>query len=952
MTEKKERIYVIACGVLAIDIERVAKEMGLDVGTRFLEGGLHENPVELRTRLQAAIDEVSSSRRWDRIAIGYGICGRGTVDLRAGSIPLVIPRVHDCISLFLGGNGAYQKEFKRFPGTYYISAGWYEEKTEPLSQKRAYAWMGDRRVYYDELVKKYGEAHARETFDFLNSWKRNYQRAAFIDTGAGNRDAYAQYARDMADKYGWQYEKLQGKPALLKALLTTTRTTADILVVPPRQVTLFDPQQGGLKAGPILAHASLKNKSHKKIEVLKGPDSESEHWLQTGLGIDAGGTYTDAVLYDLLSGKVLCKNKALTTKWDFTVGIREALTGLDKAMLPRTELVSVSTTLATNAIVEGEGQKVGLLIMPPYGLFENADIPYEPKAVISGSLEITGTTISPVDEEQVRRVARSMVDHKGVEAFAVSGYAGSINPQHELQVKHILREETGCLVTCGHELSDLLNFRTRAQTAVLNARIVPRLERLITHLQEVLDDLDVSAPVMVVKGDGSLMSSAIAAERPVETILSGPAASVAGARFLTDQKNAIVVDMGGTTTDTAALDQGQVRVAEQGSHVGGSRTHVKALEIRTSGLGGDSLISYDSNEFTIGPRRVAPMAWLGMHSPGPEKALKYARKRAHIRTGSSKALQFFTLTGHSRHLEMTDGEAQIVNLIKQRPYSVDELVDRTGAVYEGALPLARLEENYIIQRCGLTPTDLLHATGQFDRWNRDTSRKVCHMFAKLCGLNMEEMVVLLLDRMVQRLALELMKKQLDTETHPDAMDGCQVCQVMIANLFNGGGKDYSVHFTLNRPVIGIGAPIAHFLPQAAKLLGTRAILPEHADVANAIGAITSHIAVRRKLKVKPGQEGGFLIEGLAGALHFATLQDAEAHAKNELGLMVRKIARAAGTSQATVEMHVEDRSAKTAHGDELFLERSIVAQLIGKPDIALGTLPGTRKNRAQSGASV
>jgi N-methylhydantoinase A/oxoprolinase/acetone carboxylase beta subunit len=789
---RKERIYVIACGVLTIDIKRIAGEMGLHLGTRFMEGGLHENP----------------------------------------------------------------------------------------------------------------------------------------------------------------YERLQGKPALLKALLSTRRTTADILVVPPGQVTLFDPRQGGLKAGPLLAHTAVKNKAHSKIEVLKGPRSESEHWLQTGLGIDAGGTYTDAVLYDLLSGEVLCKNKALTTKWDFTIGIREALTGLDEALLPRTGLVSVSTTLATNAVVEGEGQKVGLLIMPPYGLFENGDIPYEPKAVISGSLEISGTPITPVDEAQVRRVARSMVDHKGVEAFAVSGYAGSINPEHELQVKRILREETGYMVTCGHELSDLLNFRTRAQTAVLNARIVPRLERLITHLQEVLDGMEVSAPVMVVKGDGSLMSSSMAIERPVETILSGPAASVAGARFLTGQENAVVVDMGGTTTDTAALEHGKVRVAEQGSQVGGSRTHVKALEIRTSGLGGDSLISYAGNEFTIGPRRVAPMAWLGRRSPGPASALEYARQRSPIRTGSSKALQFFTLTGHSLHLEMTEGEARIVDLLKHRPYSMDELTDRTGAIYEGALPLARLEKNYIIQRCGLTPTDLLHVTGQFDRWDRGTSRKMCDMFAALCGMNMEEMVVLLLDKVVQRLALELIKKQLDAETQADDMDRCDVCRVMMANLFKGGAKDYSVHFTLNRPVIGVGAPIAHFLPQAAKLLGTKAILPEHADVANAIGAITSQIAVRRKLKIKPDQGGGFLIEGLAGALHFETLEEAEAHAKRELVLMVRKIARAAGTSQTTVEMQVEDQSAKTANGDELFLERSVVAQLIGKPDIAPTRPPGARRNRTQPGASA
>ena len=946
----KERIYVIACGVMSIDIGRVAREMDLEIGTTYLEGGLHDNPTKLRTQLQTAIDEVSASGRWDRIAVGYGICGRGSVGIKARQIPLAIPRVHDCISLFLGGNVDYQREFKRFPGTYYISAGWYEEKTEPLSQKRAYAWMGDRRVYFDELVKKYGEAHARETFDFLNSWKRNYQRAAFIDTGTGDSSVYARYAQDMAAKYGWQYEKLDGSPALLKALLTAIQTTVDILVVPPEQVTVFDPHDGGLKASPIMTDASANGRARNKVEVLHGPRSESEHWLRTGLGIDAGGTYTDAVIYDLVNGKVLCKNKALTTKWDFTIGIGEALAGLDKKLLQRTELASVSTTLATNAIVEGEGQKVGLLIMPPYGLFENSEIPYEPKTVIAGRMEISGIVISPLDEDEVRRAAREMVDHRGVEAFAVSGYAGFINPEHELQVKRILREETGCLVTCGHELSDLLNFITRAQTAVLNARIVPRLCLLITHLQQVLDQQGVSAPVMVVKGDGSLMSSAMAIERPVETILSGPAASVAGARFLTDQENAIVVDMGGTTTDTAVLDQGQVRVVESGSHVGGTRTHVKALEIRTSGLGGDSLIAYDGNEFTIGPRRVAPMAWLGQRDPGPERALEYMRQRLHM--GSSKAVQFFTLNGHSRQLELTEPEAEIVSLLEQRPHAIDELVDRTDTIYAGALPLARLEENYIIQRCGLTPTDLLHVTGQFDRWNREISRKMCNLFATLSGLNLEEMVVLLLDKVVQRLALELMKKQLSAETRADDMNVCGVCGAMIKNMFNVGGKDYSVRFTLHRPVIGIGAPINYFLPKATKLLGAKAILPEHADVANAIGAITSHIAVRRQLKIKPDQEGGFLIEGLAGARHFETLKEAETHAKQELGRIVRKIARAAGTSQSTVEIKVEDCSVRTAQGDELFLDRRVVAQLIGKPDIALGAVADSPEPAAQVGATA
>ena len=655
--------------------------------------------------------------------------------------------------------------------------------------------------------------------------------------------------------------------------------------------------------------------------------------LQIGLGIDAGGTYTDAVIYDFVTGKVLSKNKALTTKWDFTLGIKEVLDGLDKNLLARAELAAVSTTLATNAIVEGEGQHVGLLIMPPYGLFEDQDIPYEPKAVISGRLEISGEVTALVDEAEVRHVAHGMVKRNGVEAFAVSGFAGSINPEQELQVKRILRDETGLFVTCGHELSDLLNFATRAQTAVLNARIVPRFVKLLQDLQNVLAILDVRTPVMVVKGDGSLMSCEMAMERPVETILSGPAASVAGARLLTNRKNAIVVDMGGTTTDTAALADGRVQICESGSHVGGSRTHVKALDILSVGLGGDSLISYENGAFKIGPRRVAPMAWLGQQTPNPSEALEHLRQWVSIHTGSSRGIHIFTLTARRVDLDMTDAEREIVTLLKERPHALNELAERTGATYPGAVPVSRLERHFILQRCGLTPTDLLHATGRFTLWNADTSHKMCAIIAALAGLSPEQMVPMLLDQIVQQLVLELIKKHLDTDIRPGQMDRCEVCQMLMNNLLNGENKLYSVHFKLHRPIIGIGAPIKHFLPQAAKLLGTNAVLPEHLEVANAIGAITSHIAVQRQVKIRLDQRGGFRVEGLAGARHFESFNEAESYAKEELGKKVRKMGRIAGTSQTEVKIQAKDRTISTAQGKETFVERSIIAQLTGYPDL-------------------
>jgi len=928
--------YVIACAVLALDIKYAAEKLGLEIGVKFLEGGLHDRPDLLRKKLQGAIDELSASGRCDRIVVGYGVCGRGTVDIQARNIPLAIPKVHDCIALFLGGDAAYRDEFKKYPGTYYISAGWYEEKTEPLSQRKLSAYYGDEKLNYGELVDKYGEKAAKETFQFLSTWQKNYQRAAFIETGAKLSPKYEEYAREMAAEYKWKYEKITGHRILIEKLLTANETTDEILVVAPNHVIEFDALQSTLSANPIWAAGSGRA-DEPKIMILEDDDPVKESAnLKIGLGIDAGGTYTDTVIYDLSKGKTICKSKALTTKWDFTLGIGEAMAGLDQEKLGQVEMVSLSTTLATNAIVEGEGQKVGMVIMPPYGRFEPEDIPYEPKAVISGQLEITGKEISPVDENEVRGIVRRMVAKDEVKAFAVSGYAGAINPAHELKIKRIIREETGLFVTCGHELSDILNFKTRAHTAMLNARIIPKLAKLLLDLEKVLEKLGIFAPIVVVKGDGSLMSAEMAKERPVETILSGPAASVAGARHLTGLKSALVVDMGGTTTDTAALSDGMVSVCATGSKIGGHKTHVKALEIRTAGLGGDSLIQWDKGRFYIGPRRVAPIAWLGAAYPGADRALKFLDMHLDRHTVTTKDMQILAVTGSADGLALTSQEDKTLTLLKSRPFSIDELIKRTGVLFEKSLKLERLEDNFVIQRCGLTLTDLLHVADRFDRWSKESAESYCRMFSRLTKMDIGEMIDYLLDMGVERLTLELLKRQLDEETDPEALHTCAVCRTLVENLLAGGSDQYAVRIDLKRPVVGIGAPIHFFLPRAAEVLGAKAVLPQDADVANAIGAITSNVVVKRHLRIIPNQEGGFLIEGLAGARHFQKFNEADAFAREELARMVRNLAWAAGTSTRVVELETEDQIPTTANGKQIFMGRIIHAKLTGQPDIVTG----------------
>jgi N-methylhydantoinase A/oxoprolinase/acetone carboxylase beta subunit len=602
-------------------------------------------------------------------------------------------------------------------------------------------------------------------------------------------------------------------------------------------------------------------------------------------------------------------------------------------------MVSLSTTLATNAIVEGEGQKVGMIIMPPYGRFDAEDIPYEPKAAITGQLEISGTEITPLDEAQVKHIVRRMVKEDEVKAFAVSGYAGAINPAHELAVKRIIREETGLFVTCGHELSDTLNFQTRAHTAMLNARIIPKLTKLLLDLEKVLVTLGIAAPVVVVKGDGTLMDAELARERPVETILSGPAASVAGARHLTGLKNALVVDMGGTTTDTAALTDGAVSVCETGSKVGGHKTHVKALEIRTAGLGGDSLIQWEKGQFLIGPQRVAPIAWLGAEYAATDKAIDYLNRRKDRFNASTRGMQILALTGSRDRLNITPAEEKIIALLKDRPFSIQELCERSGVMLEWGLKIKRLEDNFIIQRCGLTLTDLLHVTGRFVQWDRRAAENFCRLFSLLTKMDILEMAEHLLNMGIERLTLELLKRQLDEETDPEDLDTSPICKTLVNNLLAGGNDQYAVRIELKRPVVGIGAPIHFFLPKAAQTLGAEAVLPEDADVANAIGAVTSDVVVKRQAVIVPGQGGGFMIRGLVGARQFGKFDEADAFVRRELIRMVRDQARAAGTSSRAVELKTDDQIPTTADGSPIFIARTIRAKLKGRPDLVINRIP-------------
>lgn len=308
------------------------------------------------------------------------------------------------------------------------------------------------------------------------------------------------------------------------------------------------------------------------------------------LGVDTGGTYTDAVLIRDES-EVIASAKSLTTRQDLAIGVGGAVravlehTGVEPAEI---SMAALSTTLATNALVEGQGGRVALIYigfsaqdLERHGLRDA--LKGDPALILAGGHTHAGSEAAPLDKEAL--ITFLETESAGISGFAVAGVFATRNPAHELEVARIIQERTDVPVTCSHQLSAKLNGPKRALTAVLNARLIGMIDRLINRAAETLVTLGIEAPMMVVRGDGALMSAEQARARPIETILSGPAASIVGARWMTGAEHALVSDIGGTTTDVALIERGLPKIDPDGAQVGGFRTMVEAVAMRTTGLG-------------------------------------------------------------------------------------------------------------------------------------------------------------------------------------------------------------------------------------------------------------------------------------------------------------------------------------------------------------------------------
>ncbi|NLG28486.1 MAG: hydantoinase/oxoprolinase family protein, partial [Chloroflexi bacterium] len=499
------------------------------------------------------------------------------------------------------------------------------------------------------------------------------------------------------------------------------------------------------------------------------------------LGIYTGGTYTDAVLVDHESGAILAGAKALTTHNHLQAGIAGAIERVLAAPAARhvrvedVRLVSVSTTLATNAIAEGRGAPICALLigyqdaLPDEESMQRPefDLPQARYAFVRGGHDPEGVEREPLDLYGLRAAILQHAPH--VAAFAISGYFGTRNPEHELEAKRMVAEMTGLPVTCGHELTHQLDAIRRAMTVNLNATLIPLLTDLIAAVEQTMAQHGICAPLMVVKGDGSLMESSLAKERPIETILSGPAASVVGAQHLAGGlQDMVVVDMGGTTTDIAVIQAGHPRLSPRGARVGRWHTMIEAIEAHTAGLGGDSRVWLDAeHSLQVGPTRVVPLSLLASERPETLDALRRQAERTKPAGSDGEFLLLRSDESESRwsETERPPFHAELMAALHRGPLAVDEVLRMMEHPFLYMRYLERLERLGVVMRAGFTPTDAAHVANQYREWSLEAAELGARLLGRRVGLQPEAFSTHVLELTSLRIAEEVVHKLWNDDRH-------------------------------------------------------------------------------------------------------------------------------------------------------------------------------------------
>ncbi|MEM8536287.1 MAG: hydantoinase/oxoprolinase family protein, partial [Pseudomonadota bacterium] len=531
----------------------------------------------------------------------------------------------------------------------------------------------------------------------------------------------------------------------------------------------------------------------------------------------------------------------------------------------------------------------------------------------------------------------------GITGFAVASSFATRNPGHEIAARDMIRARTGLPVSCSHDLSQALNGPKRALTAVLNARLIGMIDRLIRACQAHLDSTGIDARLMVVRGDGALISADVARDRPIETILSGPAASVAGAQWLTGATDALISDIGGTTTDVCLLQDGRPRIDPRGAQVGPFRTMVEAVAMRTTGLGGDSEVHVQpglDGGLRLGPRRAMPISLAAMQFPEVvHAALDHALGQE---IAARDAGTFIVPMWDTLPSGLDAKEAVIADRLSAGPLPLNKAVRSRME----SPALARMLARGQVLQAAVTPSDAAHVAGLTDAWDDAAAAKALALFARKrtdagqpIAADTQAMAQMIIDQLTAQTVTCLLQSAFaEDDLNWEDPVGLAAHPLTRAGLDRHAGV-VAVNLSLGVPVIGLGASAGTYYGAVGERLGTQMIVPDHAGVANAIGAVVGQVRMQASGTITSGGDSAYIAHLPDGPQSFGQLEDALKALRDVLQDQASRHVRAAGVDDVHFAENL-DLQEIDVDGRRMFIEAAVRIIASGRPRIADDALSG------------
>ncbi|NBI64171.1 hypothetical protein D3Z38_14175 [Clostridiales bacterium] len=548
------------------------------------------------------------------------------------------------------------------------------------------------------------------------------------------------------------------------------------------------------------------------------------------LGIDTGGTFTDIVVWDSAQNRVLQKAKAFTTPHDLAIGIKNCMDALDLTACRSLSAVHLSTTLMVNAILEDRPPKIGILLigthlskkLPVAVKYELTRYRYHDSHKRFSANPATSRHLIQLFDEACPQVLVS----------ACGTNYQDLKKSATIYLKSLLRSEIVC---CSHIAANS-DFYQRTLNAVTAIGAIPLITKWTASITSVIRKHGIYAPIRILTNTGSLVSPDQAIADPLSTIMSGPAASFIGSRCLTKEKDYLLLDMGGTSLDITRVIERNTRFRTIDTPVGNYAFHIKALDLQCFGTGGDSQIKLNSmGDIVVGPAKAVPLCVLGSQYPHLASELDKYRLPEGYDLCTATETDCFFLHQDVSHVTLANDEREILQLLSEGAHSLFFLANYFG-VDADFLHLDRLLKKGYVGRACLTPTDILHAEGSFNRWDSQTSTVGLSLLASRKGCAPAEFIKEVKTFITNQLSFFCMQSIASFEEESFRFSDSQATMYLIEKYLHDRHGFVTSDFSIQKPIIGLGAPAKAWLPAVAKKLHAQLSLPEDGDVACAIGA--------------------------------------------------------------------------------------------------------------------